>query len=158
MEKGKEKLIKEFENRFEEFKKDYGFKSTLEELDEAFHIRDSVKKDGFLSTRLARQVCYRIVENFMGWNDYLHSLIMPNPQNMLNISESKVFNGDEKKGITELMKTAMRISSKNGLNGLKKEKDEEAKFIDESLKIWNKLFKPKLIEVMTKINNEWSKK
>lgn len=153
----KEKLKKEFEERFEGLKKDLGFSSTLEELDDAFSINDAIMKDGFLSERLSRQICYRIVENFMGWNDYLHSLIMPNPQNILNMSESKVFSSDEKKMITDLMKKAMQVSSKNSIAGLTKDKVLEANFIDSSLKVWEEDFKVKLIEIMKKINKEWSK-
>lgn len=158
MEQDRIKLIAEFEKKFEELRKNSGFEATIEELDNSFYIRDAVSKDGFLSTRLMRQICYRIVENYMGWNDYLHSLIMPNPQNILNMSESKVFNSDEKKEMTELMKIAMELSSRNGLNGLKKDAKAEAEFVDESLLVWENRFKPKLIEIMTKINKEWSNK
>jgi hypothetical protein len=151
-------LIKEFEEKFEKLKKEIGFSTQLEELDKEFFIKDAVAKDKFLSQKLSRQICYRIVEAFVSWNDYLHSLIMPNPQNMLNMSESKIFSQEEKKEMMGLMKMAMEISSRNGLIGLKHDKKMEAQFIDDSFDIWSKKFKPKVTKIMEKINKEWGKK
>ncbi len=154
----KKKLIQEFEESFSELKKRLKFKASLEELDDAFYIKDAIKKDGFLSEKLSRQICYRIVENFMGWNDYLHSLIMPNPQNILNMSESKIFDADERREITELMKKAMQVSSKNSVAGLMRDEKMEGEFIDKALNVWEKEFKVKLIKIMKKINKEWEGK
>jgi hypothetical protein len=154
----KKELIKELEKEFQKMKKDLNFKSTFEELNRIFFISDSVLKDGFVSENLSRQVSYRIVETFMGWNDYLHSIIMPNPQNILNMSESKIFNQEEKKEIIELMKKNMEISSRNSIIGLTKDKKAEAVFIDKAVKFWNEEFKPKMIKIMKKVNKEWSGK
>jgi hypothetical protein len=154
----KEKLLKEFEEKFNKIKKELKFKTSLEELDDAFFVKDSVLKDGFISENISRQICYKIMETFVGWNDYLHSLIMPNPQNILNMSESKIFDHDERKEITELMKQAMEINSKNAVLGLKKNHEETGRFIDSSYDSWENKFKPKLIVMMEKINKEWGKK
>jgi len=150
-------LIKEFEKEFEALKKELNFKTTLEEFDDAFFIRDGIQRDGFLSKRLSRQISHRIVESFMGWNDYFHSLIMPNPQNILNLSESKIFGQEEKKEIKELMKQVMEISSRSSLIGLTKDKNAEAKFIDDAIYLWNTKFKIKLIDILKKVNDEWGK-
>ena len=151
----KEKLITELEKKFKEIKSELNFNSTFEEIDQIFFIKDYILKDKFVSDNFSRQLCYRIVETYMSWNEYLHSIIMPNPQNILNMGESKIFNQEEKKEIVELMKKIMGISSKNSLIGLEKDKKAEALFIDNSVKFWNEEFKPKMVKTMKKVNKEW---
>ncbi len=150
-----EELLKELENRFKKIKSEMGIKSSLEELDNAFFIKDFILKEGFISERLSRQINYKIVDTYMGWNEYFHSLIMPNPQNMLNISESKIFSKEEKKEIVEMMKKIMQISSKNNLILITKDKKGEGKFLDEGLEFWESEFKEKIARIMKKINKEW---
>jgi hypothetical protein len=141
-----------------EIKKKNSMKVTLEQLDSSFFIKDSVLKDGYVSEKILRQISYRIVEVFSWWNDYLHSIIMPNPQNMLNMSESKIFDSVEKSEITNLMKKVMEISSKNNLIALDYGEEKAANFIEESYDFWKKDFKPKIVKIMKKINDAWSKK
>lgn len=150
-------LILEFEKEFEKMKQELGFDSSLEDLDKIFFIKDKISEEGFVSSRLDRQICGRIVETYMNWATYLHSLILPNPQNILNLSEAKVFDSEEKKEINDLMKEAMKMGSKNTWIGLTKDKSEEAKFIDEALNKWKNNFEPKLIKIIEKIKEEWSK-
>jgi hypothetical protein len=150
-----DKLSKYLEEKFEKLKKEQKIKTNLEELDEIFFIKDSISKDGFVSDRLARQICHRIVETYMGWNEFLHGLIMPDLHNILNIGESKIFDQEEKKKIFELMKRIMERNSTNSLIMLKKNKKEEARFIDESVKYWKENFLPEIVIIMEKINKEW---
>lgn len=150
-------LPKELEKKFEKIKKEMGFEASLEDIDRIFFIKDHILSEGYVSESLSRQICHRIVENYVGWSNYFHSLIMPNPQNMLNIGEAKLFNAEEKTEMTELMKKAMEISSRNSLIGLTKDKQKEAEFIDYVVKFWDEEFLPKLVKIMEKINMEWGK-
>lgn len=154
----KKDILKELEKNYEKLKEEGKIVPTLEDLDRIFFIKDAVLKDGFVSENLGRQICYRVVETYMGWNEYLHSLIMPIPQNILNMSESKIFNQEEKKEIVELMKKIMEISSKNSVVGLTRDKEGEARFIDYAVEFWNSEFKEKLVKLMEKINKEWANK
>lgn len=154
----KQKIIAELEEKFRKVKEKQKFKAELNELDRIFSIKDAVVKDGFVSEDLLKQIRYRIVEVYIGWNDYLHSLIMPNPQNILNVSESKILSPEQKKEITELMKKIMEISSRNAIINLTKDNQLEAKFIDETLEFWEKDFKRTLLMVLKKVNEEWAKK
>lgn len=150
-------ILNELEKKFEELKKELGFKSELQDIDEIFYIKDAILKDGFVSENIDRQICSRIIETYMGWTNYLHSLIVPNPQNILNISESRIFNSEEKKEINNMMKKAMEISSKNSWIGLTKNKQEEARFIDEAVNNWKNNFGIKLIKILEKVKGEWEK-
>lgn len=153
----KEKLMNELESGFVDMQKKLKFASSFDSIDKIFFIKDMVLKDGFVSERLSRRICHRIVETFMDWNGYLHSLVMPNPQNMLNLMESKLFNQDEKKEIMELMKKIMEISSRNSVIALSKDEKIEGKFIDDAVSIWDDSFEKRLYNIMVKVNFEWSK-
>jgi len=151
----KKEILEELEEKFKIMKKELGLKASLEELDEVFFIRDSILMARFVSEKLSRQICSRIIETYMSWTNYLHSLVMPNPGHMLNMNESKMFNDEEKKAILKLISQAMELTSRNNLIGLTKDRKEEAKFIDNSLNFWIKSFKPEMIKIITKINENW---
>jgi len=156
--KDKETLLKELREKFEIMKKELGFKASFKELDEIFFIEDFILNAGFVSESLSRQMCARIVDAYMNWNNYLHSFIVPNPSNLLNLSESKMLNEEEKKEIGNLLSKSMALASANTLIGLTKNKKNEAEFIDQAAEFWKKTFCPKLIRLMEKVNAGWNKK
>ena len=153
----KEEITKDFELRFNKLKQELKFKANLEEIDKVFYITDGILKDGFISKNLSRQICYRIVELYLSWNEYLHGLIMPNPQNILNLSESKILTQDEKKKIMEIIKKIMELNSRNILISLTNNKVEEGKFIDDSFNIWKNEVGPEITIIIKKINDEWGR-
>lgn len=150
-------LVKEFEKSFDELKKELKFKSALEEIDNIFFVRDYIQDRGFVSQKLSRQLCARITDLFMNWHNYLHSLIVPNPGYMANISESNEFDEHEKADVIQIMSKFMELSSANGLIGLTKDKKAEAQFIDNAVKLWNEA-KPKLTQILSKVNEMWKEK
>ncbi|MFH1787616.1 MAG: hypothetical protein ABH811_02395 [archaeon] len=152
-----QELINYFKEKFNNLKQELGFSSNLEEIDKIFFIKDYILREGFVSENLSRQLRSRMTELYVAWSNYLHSLIMPNPQNILNLSESRIFDSEEKKEITELMKKVMVVTSKNSLMSLTKENEKEAEFIDYCVNFWNNEFKKDLIKIMTKINQEWKR-
>ncbi len=152
----KDKLMAEMKEKFTEAKQELGFKSSFEEIDELFHIRDGVLDTDFVSNRFSRQLCSRIVETYMNWNNYLHSLIMPNPQSMINMHESKMFSdADVRKSIIKTLTKAMALVSRNTKIGLSKDKKQEADFIDDAVSFWNEEFEPAIVKVIEKVNCDW---
>lgn len=150
-------LIKEFEEKFGIMKKELKFKSSLEDLDKVFFLKDFILKEGYVSNSLSRMVCARIVDTYFGWTNCLHSLVIPNPSSMINITECKMFEDKEKEDITRLMTKIMAFVRKNTLIGLTHNKAEEAKFIDNALKLWNKV-SPELINIIKKVTDSWNEK
>jgi hypothetical protein len=153
----KEKLLKDFESEFEEKKKKFKIKVSLEEIDQIFLIRDLILHIGFIGNNLLWQIGSRIAEVYGGWNNYLHSLIMPNPQNLINMNESKIFNPNEKKSITNLISLIASFTSKGQLVNLKRDEKEYGKFIDEGVTLWKEKVLKELIKIAEKINREWSR-
>ena len=152
-----QEILGELEEKFKLLKKELGFKASLDELDEAFFVRDAVLSARFVSEKLSRQLGSRIIETYMVWTNYLHSLIMPNPGHMLNMNESKMFSEEEKRALLKVISQVMELTSRNNLIGLTKDKKEEAKFIDGALNFWAKSFKPEMIKTVKKINENWGK-
>ena len=154
---GKE-LMKEFEEEFEKIKKEMGFKATLADLDSIFFLKDFISKEGYVSNKLSRQICGRMVDLFGTWYNYLHTIIMPNPASMLNMTESQAFPDEEKQEILAIMAKCMAQVSKNTLNGLTKNKKDEAEFMDSSVELWKKELNPKLRDIIKKVKSNWAEK
>ena len=152
-----EALINELETKFNELKKELKLKVGLKELDEIFFIKDTILQNRFVSESLDRQIATRIVSTYMSWNNYLHSLIFPNPGNMINMAESKIFNEDEKNKMNNLVSKAMGLISRNSLIGINRDKIEEAKFFEESVRLWNETYKPGIEKIIKKVMSNWSK-
>jgi len=148
-------LIKELGERFEETKKELGLKSNLEEIDKIFFVKDFILHEKFVSERFSRQLCSRIVETYNKWIGYLHNFVLPNPGNMVSIIENKMLDENEKKKVSEIFKKTLRLTSKNSLIGLTKDKKEEGKFINDAVDFWNSYFEKEMIKIMKKISNCW---
>ena len=152
----KEELIRQTKEEFEEVKRELGFKADFKEVDDIFFIVDYVLSEGFVSDYFSRQMCARIRDTFNVWVNYLHSLLMPNPQYLINITEANLFDEKERKEIQDLIKGALALSSSNALAGLTKDAKLEREFIDGSTEFWKEKFKPGVLKIMKKVNNGWS--
>jgi len=151
-------LLAHFEKQFSDLKKEMKISSSLEELDEIFYLRDMILKEGFVSNKLSRMLCSRIVNTYMSWSNYLHGLVMPNPNYMVNMAESQMFTDDDRQEIINLMNQILALVSLNSVLTLENDTRAESKFIDESVKFWKKTFQPKVMVFMKKVNKEWMNK
>jgi len=154
--KGQE-LNKALKEKYSDLQKELEIVVTFNQLDEAFLVSDAIQKEGFVSERFDRQLSYIVVDYLLNWNNYLHSIIMPNTQNMLNMSESKIFDADEKNKIMEYMKKIMEFATRNGIIGLKDDRKQVKKFLEDVFNFWNETFKASLIQLLEKTNMEWGK-
>jgi hypothetical protein len=154
----KKEILQELKEKFGKEKVRLGFEPSFEEIEEIFFIQDAILKDGFVSEKFSRQLCSRICELFLNWEQYLHSLIIPNTQNLINMNESKVFQEGDRKEILKSMSKLMALVDKNNLVGLTKIEIDEKDFINESVKFWKEEFKPLLIKINKKVLENWEKK
>ena len=151
-------LAKELHLKFAEMKNQLGFKSSFEEIDDIFFISDAVLHSGFVSENaLSRQIASRISDTFMGWNNYLHNLFMPQPYSMIAMQESKMVSEENRKHALKLIGEAMSLVNTNMMNGLTKDKLSEAYFIDESVNFWNNKYRPILLKIVGAISEGWKK-
>jgi len=152
----KEILLKELKEEFEKSRKELNFKVSYNEIEREFKIEDAILSMGFVSTNFSRQLCSRILENYMGWHNYLNGLLIPSTGYFSNQIESKLFSSKEDKEIMwNLIKKIMIFSSEHSLIDLNKDKKRESKFIDETFSYWVKKFNPEIIKILSKVNSEW---
>lgn len=150
-----EEIYEEMEKAFTKTKKELGFKATLEELDEIFFLKDDAGSNGFISENYNRQLCHRMTDTFFSWYNYFHSIVMPNPQSIVNMTENQAFNEEEQQEIGILMNKIMTFIKKNQIAGITKDKQLEAEFIDESLAFWKNELKDKIAKYLIKVNKTW---
>ncbi len=152
----KKELIKEIEKEFKKTKEELEFNATFEELEEAFRIYDGVISSEFVSTNFSRQICSRILDNYMGWHNYLNGILMPNAGFLASQTEANLFNNKEdREMIWKLIKKTMEFSTTHSLIGLTKNKELEAKYIDETLNYWNEFFDPSIKGILLRANEAW---
>jgi hypothetical protein len=152
----KKELIKEVEKEFNKVKNELGFEATLEELEDAFKIYDGVISSEFVSTNFSRQLCSRILDNYMGWHNYLNGILIPNSGFLASQTEANLFNNQEdREMVWKMIKKTMEYSTTHSLIGLTKNKKLEAQFIDDTLKYWKDVFSPNLKIILLRANEAW---
>ena len=150
-------LEDELKEKYEMLRKDYKIKAELEEVNKCFSIVHVILSQGFVSEDLLSQISNRISDFFMNWSNYLHSLVLPNPHNMINVNENKFLSEEDRKEILKLISKTMVYASTNTLLGLKRSPKEDAQFLDDSVKFWNNDFSHKAILLSAKIVDGWKK-
>jgi hypothetical protein len=154
----KKKILKEFEDAFEEYQKEAGFSASLEDLEKEFHLKDYVLQVGFVGVDVGTQIRSRIVEYFRDWLAYLNNLLIPNQGFMAAQTETKLFGSEaDKKMIWDLTKIGMKFSTMHSYVGLEADKNLQAKFIDDCLDSWKNKFRPGLVSIMKRTYEGWDK-
>lgn len=151
-------LINDFEKEFEKARKEYGFKPTLNELDDIFYIRDAISKDGYVSTSILKQVCRRIIDVYSVWLQYLHGLLVPNPGNMINVSESTICSDADREKIQKLINEMMVLSNDYNLFVLNTDRKKGKEIIDNAYSLWKDNVKDELVGFMQKARDMWENK
>ena len=151
----KQELIKELRETFEKTKKELNFKTSFEEIDSVFYLTDLILEKKFISNDFSNQLRTRILDVLIWWDNYLHGLVMPNPQNLFMIHESKALNEADKKKMMKMMSRVAHILSKNHLLRLSSNKKEEGKLIDEMIGFWKEKYLPFMKEIMSKLEYSW---
>ncbi len=155
----KKQLIDELETEFESFSKNFGFKPSLEELDEFFNLKNDVLSKGFVPEQFQRYICSLIGEYFRGWHGYLNGLLVPNTNYFANQTEAKLFNNEkDRKIIWELIGSAMEFSSESAVVNLETNSEDIKKFIEKSYNYCASDFRPKLLEILKRVNSAWESK
>jgi hypothetical protein len=151
----KEKLLKELREKFEETKKELGFQASFEELDKSFFLENEVLKEGYVLNFYEPQLRNRILDSFASWIGTLHSYIMPNPQDLVLLSEMKRLDENEKKEASHLISLSMDLLREGSIASLTNNNKRKAELIDKCLKLWNEEFVPKLVKILEKAQTTW---
>ncbi|MEM4719709.1 MAG: hypothetical protein QXG18_02500 [Candidatus Pacearchaeota archaeon] len=152
----KKELLKELKEKFEETKKNLGFKATYEEINSISYLEEMVFSQGYVSEQFSRQMINRIIEKYYSWLSEFYSWLYPQPPDAIHINESKKLSSEERKELLNLIERIMYLIRKNKrivFEGLKKE--VEGKFIDELVEFDKKYFTPILFKFNKKFEDSW---
>ena len=105
-------LMGQLKTDFDKMQKELKFKVTLEQLDEAFYIKDEILEKGYVSPRFSRQIAGRITDLFQRVYGFMHGIIVPNPNSMLSLQEHQQFNDEAKSEIMQMMAKIAEITSR----------------------------------------------
>lgn len=151
----KQELLKEFEAAFEKMRKELKLKHTLDDYDKVFFFRDMIRKEGYVSTQLSRMLSSRVADVYVSWSGYFHGLIMPNPQSLITMSESKLFDAKEREDISRLISRMMAVSRMRSILDVAGDRAMEGKFFEDALVFWNAEFRQKAELIMRKVQKYW---
>lgn len=153
-----EKLIEEMNKKFHELKKKLNLKIEFEEIDNIYHIKDYILNGRYVSDDFSRQIRKAISDIHYSWINYLQGLLIPNPSHLGSITESKMFTTKEERDqISKIIEKLYALVSTNNTIILTRDKSIEAKFIEDSVKMWNNYLVFELKKVIVKINENWLK-
>ncbi len=156
--KDKLKLLGELKDKFEEVKKEYGFVSSLEDIEKFCYLGDGVLSDGYVSeNHFIEYLIYRILEPFNSWAGNFHSWIMPSPQDLGYMTESKQLSEEEKKEISALLSKIYYFIRRARRVVYDPDKKEIGKFIDDAVDFFNNTLTPAMIKYTKKFEEFWGK-
>lgn len=151
-------LTKDFEKTFEKSKKEIGFKPSLNEIDAVFYIRDFINKEGYISTEPFKQVCRRIIDVYSMWLQYMHGLIMPNPGNVINMTEAQLYSEEEKEKIGKMIDKIMVLTTSYNSLMLEMNNKSAKAFIEDACSYWKNELSLELKKMLKKSNEGWNEK
>ena len=134
----KQELLQELDVEFNRWKEEAKFNVTLNELDNVFFLRDYILSSNFVSPSISRMICARIRDTFWARIQSLHAWLMPSPYSLLDSVEQKAFSDEDKTAMNIIIKEFMSFIHENGLIGLNKSKEQESKWVDDALPLWQK--------------------
>jgi flagellar motor component MotA len=91
----------------------------------------------------------------ISWVGAFHSVLMPNPQDMVTMTEAKSFSQPEKQELFTMTAKIMKLIRSNSVAGINKDKKREAQFIEDSFKLWNSELKPLTAKFEQKLYDTW---
>ena len=119
----KDKILDELKKKFQETKKELGFKSSYEKINRISYIEDMSLTAGYVSNQFSRQMINRMVETWHSWIGTLYSWLTPNHSDFISTNEANKVAQDEREEIFEIIRKIMYIVRKNkriAFDGLKK--------------------------------------
>jgi len=130
---------------------------TIEILDRELEIVDMLSERKELPQNILVALRRRFTEIMYSWINFLHSLIMPNPQSIISNKDAEAFSEKEKENIYKLMAELAKMTRESTSFEVKKEQPkEEAKFIRDNFSRFIEI-KKELAELNKKVVEHWEK-
>jgi hypothetical protein len=148
-------IKKELKDKFVEFKKKTDFQVTYEQLNDCFGLEGHFIEDGYVDFNFERQLTRKVLDSVFGWVSSFHSIIMPNPQDLINMTEAKNFTQEDKQRLFTIMAKIIKIGREITLGNLNYDLNALAKFLDNIYEFWMNELKPTAIWFEEKCRDAW---
>lgn len=125
---------------------------SLDEYDDAFHYRDALRDRGYIPSHPVRFLGQCAAQGSKERVQYLHGLLMPNPQNLVTNSQSNAVSDDMKETVQDLIDHYVYLSAKH--RRLEALNDDDASFLREALEVWSET-REDYVDVQRCIENHW---
>lgn len=127
------------------------------ELDRELEIIDIVSERREIPQNLVIVIRRRLTELVYSWINFMHSLIVPNPQSIIANKDAEALSEKEKDHIYKTMAVLTKITREStSFEAEKGRTKEEAKFITENFNKYMEV-KKELAEINSKIVSLWEK-
>lgn len=148
----KRELLGELEEEFGKMREEMNLEINFDELDEVCFVRNHVLSSGFVPFDFFRFLCHRVNDTLLNnWINFLHELIMPNPNSLVSMAYSKVFDKGDKESIAGLLKDAVNLNMVHLSSNLKNDVEMKKKHLLNTISFWQDRLKPELIGIAEKI-------
>jgi hypothetical protein len=143
-----DQILDRFKKEFEQFKQQYGLTLTYEQLEKELYMTDVIWDRKYVPRDISASIRGRIVDMLNSWYGYFHGLMLPNPQSIPMHMEAQFFDDATKTQVQSLMHKTMYYMKQSSVVGLSRNKEDEAKYIQDVFGFWEQELKPKLIELL----------
>lgn len=143
-----DKIAQKLNESFAQYKEKVQLKISFEELEQMLFLKDLMFERGYVPEDLGVTIRGRAMDLYNSWYGYMHGIFFPNPQSIPMQMEMQFFSDEYKQELNKLMHKTMHYLKWSYLLGLKQDKQEEARFIEETYDFWIKTLKPKMASMM----------
>ena len=145
--------FKSFKENYANLQEKYSL-PPLDDMNREFELLDILKEKDVNPSFPLRFTRRMMISIFYSWINYLHNLIMPNPQSFIHVKESEAFNDDEKTQVHNIIKEIMFINRLSAKLDLEHDQQKDAEFIKKYYKEWRKI-KSLILELAEKNISCW---
>jgi hypothetical protein len=148
-------IVQELESRYQEIARVHGLKTTLEEYENIYGLKDAIQKEGYVPLSLEIFIAGRITDIYYAWYNSMHSLIMPQPGSIYQMEESSFITEELREKIRKELRKIMSISRKAGKAYILKDSSLACNAVDEYTSLWKSSTRELLIEITTLLSERW---
>lgn len=126
----------------------------LERFDDMFGYKDALREQGFMPSSPHAFLRSRIVDTLQDHVQFLHSLLMPNPKNLVANSQSNAISQDEEDLVSDLIDEYAAVVTRSRQVSLTGSEADEKAFLDHAIETYTRTT-PDLNTVLATIHDHW---
>jgi hypothetical protein len=126
----------------------------LEQFESLFGYKDAVQEKGFIPNKPHRFLRARVVDTLQDHVQFLHSLLMPNPKNLLANSQSNALSEDEQSLVSDLIDEYAAVVTRSRQVSLAGGTEDEKAFLDDAIATYKRT-QDDFAAILQTVRNHW---